>query len=76
MDELFDSVFTLLITVAVGMALSLVIAYPLMLLWNGLIPAIFGLKTITFWDAFGLYILSNLLFGFSSPYKGKSDRPE
>jgi hypothetical protein len=73
MKELFNSVFTLLITVAVGMALSLVIAYPLMLLWNGLIPAIFGLKTITFWDAFGLYILSNLLFQNPSPYKGKSE---
>ena len=76
MKELFDSGFDGLIIVAVGLALSLVIAYPLMILWNGLIPAIFGLKTITFWEAFGLYLLSNLLFGNSSPYKGKSDRPE
>jgi predicted benzoate:H+ symporter BenE len=73
MKELFDSGFDGLIIVAVGLALSLVIAYPLMLLWNGLIPAIFGLKTITFWEAFGLYILSGVLFRNPSLDKGKSE---
>jgi hypothetical protein len=33
-----------------------------MLLWNLLIPAIFGLKVITFWQAAGLFILSRILF--------------
>ena len=32
-------------------------------LWNMLMPAIFGLGTITFWQAFGLVILTKLLFG-------------
>jgi predicted benzoate:H+ symporter BenE len=69
MEKLFDSGFDGLIIVAVGLALSLVIAYPLMLLWNGLIPAIFGLKTITFWEAFGLYLLCGILFKNSSSSK-------
>ena len=36
-------------------------------LWNALMPAIFGLGTITFWQALGLLVLSRLLFGFGRP---------
>jgi len=32
-------------------------------LWNALIPAIFGLKVITFWQALGLLVLGKILFG-------------
>ena len=32
-------------------------------LWNALMPAIFGLGMITFWQALGLLILGRLLFG-------------
>ncbi|MFD1768771.1 hypothetical protein [Sphingobacterium suaedae] len=32
-------------------------------LWNLLIPEIFGFKAITYWQAFGLFILSKILFG-------------
>ncbi len=32
-------------------------------LWNWLAPAVFGLKTITFWQAVGLLILCRILFG-------------
>ena len=32
-------------------------------LWNGLMPAIFGLRTITYWQALGLMVLSWILFG-------------
>ncbi len=34
-----------------------------MLLWNWLMPAIFGLITINFWQALGLLVLIRLLFG-------------
>jgi len=34
-----------------------------MLLWNLLMPVIFGLVTINFWQALGLLILTRLLFG-------------
>ena len=33
-----------------------------MWLWNWLMPAIFGLPVITFWQAVGLLVLSHLLF--------------
>ncbi|KYG81502.1 hypothetical protein MB14_12990 [Roseivirga ehrenbergii] len=34
----------------------------IMLLWNWLMPEIFGLTTISFWQALGLFILSRILF--------------
>ena len=34
-----------------------------MLLWNWLMPAIFGLITISFWQALGLFALARILFG-------------
>ena len=38
--------------------------YVTMLLWNALLPGIFGFSAITFWQAAGLLILTRLLFGF------------
>lgn len=32
-------------------------------LWNALLPAILGVKVITFWQALGLLLLSKILFG-------------
>lgn len=38
------------------------LALPLYLLWNWLMPDLFNLPTISFFQTFGLLILSNLLF--------------
>jgi hypothetical protein len=40
-----------------------VFSFVVMSLWNWLMPAIFGLGTIGFWQALGLLILSRILFG-------------
>jgi hypothetical protein len=32
-------------------------------LWNWLLPGLFGLATITFWQGLGLFVLGKLLFG-------------
>lgn len=43
----------------------------LMWIWNITIPVIFGLPTISFWQALGIYIISNILFkGTSSIRQG------
>lgn len=42
------------------------VPYVTMLLWNALMPIIFGIKSITYLQALGLIILSKILFsGFS-----------
>lgn len=33
------------------------------LLWNWLMPDLFALKSITYWQAFGIVVLAKLLFG-------------
>jgi hypothetical protein len=40
-----------------------VCGFVVMGLWNWLAPAIFGFRTIDFWQALGLIILSKILFG-------------
>jgi hypothetical protein len=35
----------------------------IMLLWNWLVPAVFGGHTINFWQAWGIFFLSKLIFG-------------
>ena len=35
----------------------------IMLLWNWLMPDIFGLTVINFWQALGLFLLTRILFG-------------
>jgi len=45
---------------AAGMAL--LFGFVVMWLWNWLMPDVFGLGTITFWQAWGLVVLSHILF--------------
>jgi len=46
-----------------AIAFALVFALLVQFIWNSLMPAIFDLKTITFWQAFGIIVLAKLLFG-------------
>jgi hypothetical protein len=40
-----------------------VFGFVVMELWNALMPQIFGLRALTFWQALGLLLLAKLLFG-------------
>src|SRR5438105_15837915 len=42
-------------------------------LWNWLLPSLFGLRTITFWQALGILVLSRILFG-GCGFRGASRR--
>ena len=57
--------FTALYFLAIIMMVlwSLFLAWPFQLLWNWLVPAIFGFGKITFFQAFGLKLLVALVFG-------------
>jgi hypothetical protein len=52
------------ILTVIGALLLIVIllGLPLQILWNWLMPSIFGLKYITFWEAVGLNTISSILF--------------
>jgi hypothetical protein len=48
----------------VGMVVFIMIGGTIvMLLWNWLAPALFGLRLITFWQALGILVLCRILFG-------------
>ncbi|MCW5875996.1 MAG: hypothetical protein KIS85_03850 [Anaerolineales bacterium] len=50
-------------------------AFVVQALWNWLLPELFGLPLITFWQALGLLVLSRLLFGgFGSGARGGRGR--
>lgn len=55
-----------LIAIVAPFAIALIVGFfgwTTMTLWNWLLPGLFGLKAITFWQAVGLLILCRLLFG-------------
>jgi hypothetical protein len=47
--------------------------YFVMLLWNWLMPALFGLPEITYWMGFGIVLLARLIFGNLTPGNHKKD---
>ena len=63
---MFKRVIRIVMMVIGGVALGVLVAFLLgwvvMLLWNWLMPPIFGLPTIGFWKAWGLVILAHILF--------------
>ena len=52
----------ILVVVLIFAFAAVLFGLPLMLLWNWLMPQIFYLDEITFWQAVGLNFLSSLLF--------------
>lgn len=48
-----------IVTLIIGLALLM--TFPTLWLWNWLMPVIFGLIKINFWQALGLNVLSGLL---------------
>ncbi|WP_192457102.1 hypothetical protein [Musicola keenii] len=47
----------------IGAVLFVLLGLLVMSLWNALLPAIIGVKSIDFWQALGLLVLSRILFG-------------
>lgn len=46
-----------------GVLFLAVFGFVVMSLWNWLVPALFGLRAIGYWQALGLVVLSRILFG-------------
>jgi hypothetical protein len=47
----------------IAVVAATVIGFVVMGLWNALMPPIFGLHVISFWQALGLLLLAKILFG-------------
>jgi hypothetical protein len=62
---------TLIEILAILSLICLLLGLPLMLLWNWLMPLIFGLPALTFWQAVGMNFLASILFGKTTTTKEK-----
>lgn len=51
-----------LVTLVVLLLFGFIYSAIIMWIWNAVIVALFGLPFISYWQAFGLYILCNILF--------------
>jgi hypothetical protein len=69
MSDFFEAVGYIVVFIAIIFGLSLVLALPTMWLWNWLMPTIFGLTKITLIQAFGINLLSGILFNHSTGKK-------
>jgi hypothetical protein len=49
--------------IIIALAFGLIFSIFVRLLWNGLMPGLFGLREVSFGQAFGMLILARLLFG-------------
>lgn len=61
--EILTKIFAVIGLVVVA---AVLMALPTMWLWNWLMPTIFGLIKIGFWQALGLNLLAGILFKSSS----------
>jgi len=53
----------LLVLLPIGILAITIFGLGVMSLWNWLVPALFGGKLITFWQALGMLVLSRILVG-------------
>lgn len=62
MSKVLNILSTISAAFLLAVLIALLIGGPLWLLWNWLMPTIFGLPYITFWQAVGLNLLATILF--------------
>jgi len=53
---------------------ALALGAVVMVLWNWLMPALFGLGVITYWQGFGILLLAQLLFGGHTGHRHEHKR--
>ena len=58
-----------------AVALAAVVGALVMVLWNAMLPALFGLPVVTFWQAVGLVVLAKILGGLMFGHRHHSRPP-
>ncbi len=66
MEKVFLFAVVILGIIALSAVMGLVIAFPVMWLWNWLAPDLFHGPVIDYWQAYGIYLLCTILFKSSN----------
>jgi hypothetical protein len=61
MENIISWAIGAIIISLISAALGLLVAFPVMWLWNAFFPAVFGFKAITWTQALCLYVLCSIL---------------
>ena len=61
MNSIIETTGSILAAILLVVLVAAILGFPLMWLWNWLMPGIFNLPEITFWQALGLNALSTIL---------------
>ena len=72
--SIFKIVGLVLLGVAAAVGIGFLLGLGVMYLWNWLMPVIFGLPEIDYWQAVGLFILCHLLFKSHSAHASKEGK--
>jgi hypothetical protein len=72
MNTFIESFSIVCATILISVIAGVILSYPVMLLWNdSLVPAVPGVKEISWLQAWGILILCNLLFKGTSTTQSK-----
>lgn len=56
--------FKIVFFVLLGIGIAFLVGYIVMRLWNWLMPELFDLPLISYWQAVGVLVLAKIIFGF------------
>lgn len=71
MEKIFIFTVVILGMIALSAVLGLIVAFPVMLLWNWLLPTLFHFPPLSYWQAYGVYLLCSILFRSTSSSSSK-----
>lgn len=72
-EKFFRGFFKVVFMIIAIIFFLLLFGYGFMLLWNWLMPDVFGLPLLTYWKAVGILVMAKLLFG---NFEGKGHKKE
>jgi hypothetical protein len=58
--------FKIVFFILLGIGIAFLVGYLVMRLWNWLMPELFDLPMISYWQAVGVLVLAKIIFGFGS----------
>lgn len=58
--------FKIFFFILLGIGIAFLVGYIVMRLWNWLMPELFGLPLVSYWQAVGVLVLAKIIFGFGS----------
>ncbi|EAR02569.1 hypothetical protein [Maribacter sp. HTCC2170] len=70
-ERFFKGFFKVLIGGIIVIGLILLFGYITMRLWNWLMPEVFGLTTLGYWQALGILVLAKIFFGGFGDHSSK-----